>query len=103
MRLVCRKQIKYSLRQRQDSIIFGTKQRLKDTHKLDIRRNEIDINQHKEVKYLGCILDSNTLGEDMAIKVLNKVNSRLRFLYRKQGVLRCLETTSMQCVNSASF
>ena len=69
------------------SIIFGTKRRLNDTHRLDIRRGEIQIKQHKEVKYLGCILDSNTSGEAMAIKVLSKVNSRLKFLYRKQGVL----------------
>ena len=74
------------------SIIFG--RRLNDTHKLDIRRGEIEIKQHKEVKYLGCFFDCNTSGEAMAVKVLNKVNSRLRFLYRKQsilnGPLRCL-------------
>ena len=69
------------------SIIFGTKRRLNDTHKLDIRRNEIKIKQHTEVKYLGCILDCNASGETMAIKVLNKINSRLRFLYRKQNIL----------------
>ena len=69
------------------SIIFGTKRRLKDSHKLDIRRNEIKIKQHKEVKYLGCIFDCNTSGGTMAIKVMNKINSRLRFLYRKQSIL----------------
>ena len=69
------------------SILFGTKRKLKDIHQLDIRRNEIKIKQHKEVKYLGCIFDSNTSGEAMATKVLNKVNSRLRFLYRKQSIL----------------
>ena len=69
------------------SIIFGSKRRLKDTHKLDIRRGEIEIKQHQEVKYLGCIFDCNTSGEVMAVKVLNKVNSTLRFLYRKQSIL----------------
>ena len=69
------------------SIIFGSKRRLKDIHKLDIRRGEIEIKQHKEVKYLGCIFECNTSGEAMAVKVLNKVNSRLRFLYRKQSIL----------------
>ena len=48
---------------------------------------EIEIKQHKEVIYLVCIFDCNTSGEDMAVKVLNKVNSRLRFLYRKQSIL----------------
>ena len=69
------------------SIIFGSKRRLKDTHTLAIRRGDIEIKQHKEVKYLGCIFDCNTSGEAMALKVLNKVNSRLRFLYRKQAIL----------------
>ena len=36
---------------------------------------------------MGCIFDSNISGEGMAVKVLNKVNSRLRFLYRKQSLL----------------
>ena len=69
------------------SIIFGSERRLKDKHKLDIWRGEIEIKLHKEVKYLGCIFDCNTSGEAMAVKVLNKVNSRLRFLYRKQSIL----------------
>ena len=71
------------------SIIFDSKRRLKDRHTLDIRRGEIEIKQHKEVKYLGCIFDCNTSGEAMAVKVLNKVNSRLRFLYRKQSIISC--------------
>ena len=54
------------------SILFGTKRKIK---------------QHNEVKYLGCLFDSNLSGGAMAVKVLNKVNSRLRFLYRKQTFL----------------
>ena len=69
------------------SILFGTKRRLKGNPKLDIYRGEIQIMQHTEVNYLGCLFDSNLSGRGMAIKVLNKVNSRLRFLYRKQSVL----------------
>ena len=69
------------------SILFGTKRRLKDDPKIEICRKEIKIKQHKEVKYLGCLFDSNLSGRGMAIKVLNKINSRLRFLYRKQNIL----------------
>ena len=36
---------------------------------------------------MGCIFDSNLSGRGMVIKVLHKINSRLRFLYRKQKVL----------------
>ena len=55
--------------------------------KLEVKRGEKKIKQHKEVTYLGCIFDSNLSGEGMAVKVLNKVNSRLRFFYRKQNLL----------------
>ena len=44
------------------SFIFGSKRRLKEP----------------QVKYLECIFDCNTSGEAMSVKVLNKVNSRLR-------------------------
>ena len=84
------------------SIIFGSKRRLKDRHTLDIRRGEIEIKQHKEVKYLVCIFDCNTSGEAMAVKILNKVNSRLRFLYRKQSILN-VPLTHLLCTNSAPF
>ena len=32
---------------------------------------------------LGCLLDSVLSGDDMALKVLTKVNGKLRFLYRQ--------------------
>ena len=69
------------------SILFGTKRKLKADFRLDICRGETKIKQHSEVNYLGCLFDLNLLGRGMAIKVLNKINSRLRFLYRKQNVL----------------
>ena len=70
------------------SILFGTKRRLKEDAKLEIFRKEIKIKQHSEIKYLGCLFDSNLSGRGMAIKVLDKINSRLRFLYRKQKYFR---------------
>ena len=36
---------------------------------------------------MGCILDNDLSGESMATKVLSLVNSRLKFLYRKQKFL----------------
>ena len=69
------------------SILFGTKRKLKADPKLQISRGDVNIKQHYEVKYLGCIFDSNLSGASMAIKVLDKVNGRLRFLYRKQNLL----------------
>ena len=39
--------------------------------------------QYSKVTYLGCNLDETLSGESMATHVINKVNSRLRFLYRQ--------------------
>ena len=69
------------------SIVFGTHKRLKNLEKLDIRRGDIQIKQYNKVTYLGCILDDSLSGESMAIKVLGKINGRLKFLYRKQSFL----------------
>ena len=40
-----------------------------------------------KVTYLGWKLDKNQSGEAMALKGINKINGRLRFLYRKKQVL----------------
>ena len=47
----------------------------------------IKIKQYTKVTYLGCILDESLSGELMALHVLNKINSRLRFLYRQNRFL----------------
>ena len=40
-----------------------------------------------QITYLGCILDETLSGESMAIHVINKINFRLRFLYRQNRYL----------------
>ena len=37
--------------------------------------------------YFGCLLDETFSGESMALKVINKINSRLGFLYRTNRFL----------------
>ena len=69
------------------SILFGRKNKITGTKKLDIRRGDINIKQYTSVTYLGCILDENLSGESMATRTLGKINGRLRFLYRKQNFL----------------
>ena len=68
-----------------NSILVSHK-KCKNLEKLDIRRGDIKIKQHK-VKYLGCLLDENLSGESMATKMLGKINDKLKFLYRKQNYL----------------
>ena len=40
-----------------------------------------------QVTYLGCVLDETLCGEPMALKALNKINGKLKFLYRKNKFL----------------
>ena len=66
------------------SILFS-KRRKKE--KIQINRADTPITQHTTVTYLGCLLDEDLSGESMAIKVLGKINGRLKFLYRKNEFL----------------
>ena len=63
------------------SILFGSKHKIKNSKPVNIQNNDIKIKQYSKVTYLGCILDETFSGESMAIHVINKINSRLRFLY----------------------
>ena len=47
----------------------------------------MQIRQHSKVTYLGCILDETISGELMALKVINKIKSKRRFLHRKNKFL----------------
>ena len=69
------------------TILFSSKCNLKLVEELDIRYKEIKIKQHKHVNYLGCVLDETMLGETMALTVVAKISSRLKFLYRKNRFL----------------
>ena len=69
------------------SILFASKRKIKRVPKLKIKYKNIQIKQHSKVTYLGCILDETMSGESMALKVINKINSRLKFLHRKNKFL----------------
>lgn len=45
------------------------------------------LRQNSNVKYLGYILDESFSGESMDIYIINKINSRLRFLYQPNKFL----------------
>ena len=61
--------------------------KVKKIEKLDITYKNIKIKQHSKINYLGCIFDETLNGESMALRVINKVNSKLKFLYRKNNLL----------------
>ena len=64
------------------SILFGTKHKLRNAKALNIVYNGIEIKQYEKVKYVGCILDQSLSGESMALNIIDKLFSRLKFLHR---------------------
>ena len=69
------------------SIVFGSRNKLRVTRELHITYGDINIKQHSEVTYLGCILDETLSGENMAKHAIGKINGKLKFLYRQQKYL----------------
>ena len=69
------------------SILFSTKRKVKKGNILNIIYKNIEIKQYSKVSYLGCILDETLSGESMCLKVIEKINFKLRFLYRKNKYL----------------
>ena len=65
-------------------ILFVSKQRLKNVHQLNTKYNHTNIKQ--QVTHLGCVLDKRMSCEPMALKVVNKTNGKLKFIYRKKYV-----------------
>ena len=71
-------------------ILFGTKQKLNKAGSPNIKHDTIQIKQYHTVTYLGCVSDENLFAETMALKVISKINCRLRFSYRKNRFYRNL-------------
>ena len=69
------------------SILFGTIHKLRNAKALNMVYSGAEIKQYEKVKYLGCILYQNLSGESMALNVIDKVNSRLKFLHRQNRFL----------------
>ena len=65
-------------------ILFGSNRQKND---LNISFKDVKIKQFSKLTYLGGTLDEAMKGEDMALYVLKKINSRVKFLYRKDSFL----------------
>jgi len=68
-------------------IIFGSQRRLKNANQLKILCNGQSIKCKESVSYLGASLDNNCSGVGFAQSVIEKCNSRLKFLYRQCNFL----------------
>ena len=69
------------------SILFASKRKIKSVPKLKTNYKNIQIKHYSKVTYLGCILDETMSGGSIALRVINKINSRLKFLLRKKNFL----------------
>ena len=67
-----------------ESVLFASKKRLSDVNKLSIKCNDVNIESKKSVKYLGMVLDQDMSGSTMGTSVIQKVNSKIKFLYRNK-------------------
>ena len=74
-------------------ILFFTKNRKRKIGTLDIQYGDINIKQYSKVTYLGCDVGESLLGEAMALKVINKINGRLKFFCRKNRYLKVMSAT----------
>ena len=70
-----------------ESILFGTRNKLAKVNQLNIHYGDHVIEQKQSVTYLGVTLDNILSGKSMVEGILCKINSKLRFLYRKQKFL----------------
>ena len=70
-----------------ESILFGSKIRLKSQSNLQISCKGTNIESKEVVKYLGAVLEQCLSGESMVKLIIQKANARLKFLFRKQKFL----------------
>jgi hypothetical protein len=85
-----------------ESILFGSKPRLRKSSDVNITCNDQPILPKSSVKYLGVTLDQNLSFECLARSIIRKSNARLKFLYRKSKFLnyhtrKLLVNSLIQC------
>ena len=68
-------------------ILYASRCKIKNIKNLNIEYQDIEIKHHSQVTCLGCVMDEDMSGEPMALKVMNKINEKLKFLYRKNSFI----------------
>jgi hypothetical protein len=85
-----------------ESIVFCSKPKQKSNPTLNVSCKGTNIQSTSSVKYLGVTLDQTLSCEEIAMNVIKKANSRIKFLYRKRQFLtkytkRLLAFSLIQC------
>ena len=66
-----------------ETILFGTKNKLKKVNDFIVKCNGEPIKPASSVKYIGVSLDQSLSGEHIANSIIKKTGDRLKFLYRQ--------------------
>ena len=85
-----------------EAILFGSKRKLKSVNSFIVRCGEIEVKNVNSVKYLGLQIDNDLSGTGVIENIINKCNTRLKFLYRYNEILnlearKTLCTALIQC------
>ena len=68
-------------------ILFTRQHKIKTIEKRTVKNQDIEVKEHSQVTYQGCVMDETMSGEPMALKIINKINEKLNFLYWKNSFL----------------
>lgn len=80
------------------AILFGSKSKLSKVRNFNVTCDNHTISAQNGVKYLGLNIDKLLSGEKIRDNVIQKVNSRFKFLYRHA---KCLSETSRKTLLTA--
>ena len=70
-----------------ESILFGSKRKLKNVETFEVRCGQEIIKHVNSVKYLGIEIDDDLSGSNIVKEIATKANARLKFLYRYKNML----------------
>ena len=70
-----------------EAILFGSKRKLSNANNFNVKCGDVEIQNVKNVKYLGLQLDDDLSGNSIVKGILDKANCRLKFLYRYKEML----------------
>lgn len=81
-----------------ECMLLGSKRKLKRINSFSVRCGDHNIVSQEKVKYLGLVIDNILSGEEIVNSIIQKVNSRLKFLYRQS---KCLNANTRKTLSSA--
>ena len=70
-----------------ECIIFGSKRKIKNVENFSVECSGQIIKSQESVKYLGINIDQSVSGEAIANNIIQKANSRMKFMYRNGSCL----------------